>query len=75
MIIFVMLAALALGAALLAGHAMAASKSQSWIHVIGFATIVAATFYVTLDLEYPRMGLIRIDEADQILVEVREGMK
>jgi hypothetical protein len=74
MVIFVMLAALALGAALLAGHAMAAARERSWMHVIGFALIVSATFYVILDLEYPRLGLIRVDSADQLLENLRESM-
>jgi hypothetical protein len=32
---------------------------------------MTATFFVILDLEYPRFGLIRIDEADKVLVELR----
>jgi hypothetical protein len=31
--------------------------------------------YVILDLEVPRFGLIRIDAADQALVDVRQSMK
>jgi hypothetical protein len=30
---------------------------------------------VILDIEYPRSGLIRVDAADQVLVELRESMK
>jgi hypothetical protein len=30
---------------------------------------------VILDLEYPRLGLIRVDAADQVLVELRESMR
>jgi len=30
---------------------------------------------VIMDLEYPRGGLIRIDAADETLVDVRNGMK
>lgn len=73
-IIFVMLAGLALAAALLAGHGLAGSKSVSRVHVIGFAAIVALTAYVTLDLEFPRFGLIRIDAADQVLIDERKSM-
>jgi hypothetical protein len=31
--------------------------------------------YVIIDLEYPRLGLIRVDAADQVLVDLRESMK
>jgi hypothetical protein len=52
---------------------MADSKSR--MHMLVFAAILAITVYVILDLEYPRLGLIRIDAADQLLQEVRQGMK
>jgi hypothetical protein len=73
-IIFLMLAGLALMSSLLAGYAMAGSRSRSWIHILGFALIMAATVYVILDLEFPRLGVIRIDSFDQLLVDVRRGM-
>jgi len=69
-----MLGILALLSALLAGHAMAVSKTRSWIHVVGFALVMAITVYVILDLEYPRLGFIRIDAADQVLIELRQSM-
>jgi hypothetical protein len=74
-IIFIMLAALALICSLLAGYGMAGSKTRSWIHMLGFAIVMAATIYVILDLEYPRFGLIRVDMFDQVLVDVLDGMK
>jgi hypothetical protein len=73
-IIFGMLGVLALMSALLAGYAMAGGKSRSWIHTVGFALVMATTVYVILDLEFPRLGIIRIDAADQVLVEVRQTM-
>ena len=45
------------------------------MHMLVFAAILAITVYVILDLEYPRLGFIRIDAADQLLTEVRQGMK
>jgi hypothetical protein len=74
-IVFIMLGVLALMSALLAGFAMAGGKSRSWIHVLGFALIMAVTVYVILDLEFPRLGLIRVDAADRVLFELRDRMK
>jgi hypothetical protein len=74
-IIFVMLGVLALMSSLLAGHAMAGGQSRSWIHIVGFALIMATTVYVILDLEFPRLGVIRIDAMDQVLLELRQGMQ
>jgi hypothetical protein len=75
LIIFVMLMALALTAALLAGHGMSTAKTRSWTHVVGFAAAVAVSLYVIFEIEYPRQGLIRVDSFDQALVELRELMK
>jgi hypothetical protein len=75
LIIYGMLGGLALAAAVLAGHAMAGAKAHNWFHVVGFAMVLSATVYVILDLEFPRLGYIRLDEADRALVELRESMK
>lgn len=74
-VVFVMLGILALVSALLSGYAMASGKTRSWIHILGYAVITAGTVYVILDLEYPRLGFIRIDAHDQVLVELRQGME
>ena len=74
-IIFVMLVVLAFAAALLAGYHAAGEKDPDWLHKIGFAGIVACTIYVILDIEYPRLGLVRVDAIDQVLVNARAGMK
>lgn len=74
-IIYAMLIGLALASALLAGYQTAGEKGYDWVHKIGFAGIVAFTIYVILDLEYPRLGWIRLDAIDQLLVNVRASMK
>jgi hypothetical protein len=74
-IIFIMLALLALVGSLLAGYGMAGGKTHSWIHIFGFAAVMAVTVFVILDIEYPRLGLIRIDAFDQALVDLRQSMK
>ena len=74
-IIFVTLVALTLISALLAGYSMAPAKTRSCIHMLGFALVMAAAVYIILDLEHPRMGLINIHAADQVLVDLRQSMK
>jgi cytochrome b len=66
---------LALGAAFLAGRAMSVTSERPLSHVLVFAVLMALAVYVILDMEYPRVGLIRVDAADQVLVELRESMK
>jgi hypothetical protein len=74
-VIFVLLFGLGLGCALLAGYGLGGAGGRSWLHMIAFAAVIAAAVYVILDLEYPRLGLIRVESADRVLLELRESMK
>lgn len=74
-IIFGLLFALALAAALLAGYAMGGESRRPWLHAIVFAAVMAVSVYVILDLEFPRLGLIRVDDFDQAMVALRATMK
>ena len=73
-VVFVMLFGLALAASLLAGYGMTGSRVRRWFHMLGFALVVAFAVYVIMDIEYPRLGLIRVDAFDQALVDLRESM-
>ena len=73
-IIFILLGGLSLCSALLAGYGMSC-RGRSWLHVITYAAIISITVFVILDLEHPRRGLIRIDAADRVLIELRQSMK
>lgn len=73
-VIFYGLGLLILATSLLAGYGMSAGRKRSWLHAILFAAIMAA-IYVILDIEYPRVGLVRLDNADQVLIDLRSSMK
>ena len=73
-IVFVLLVALSLAGALLAGFAMGEGKARSWVHMFAFAAVLAATVWMTIDLEYPRLGMIRVDAADAVLEDLRRSM-
>lgn len=72
--VFGMLLLLVLASAFLVGFSQAKSAQQSRLHLIGFAAITALALYIILDLEYPRVGLIRVDAFDQALMELRASM-
>jgi hypothetical protein len=72
-LVFVMLAISMVASALVAGFDME-SGTRSWPHVICFAVVVTIAYFVILDLEYPRLGLIRIDWMDEVLRNVRASM-
>jgi hypothetical protein len=73
-IVYVVLALISLVCAFLAGYEMGATKAASRSHMIVLALVLAFTFYVILDFEYPRLGLIRIGDFDNLLVQVRASM-
>ena len=73
-IIFVLLSGLSLVSALMVGYGTA-SSSRSWFHAAIFAAVLSVTVYVIVDLEFPRRGLIRVDAADESLVELRRSMQ
>ena len=76
LVILCALAVLALFCCLLAGYGLAGEKPHSSaLRMIGFALIVTLTIFVILDLDYPRVGLIRLDYADQALIDVLAGMR
>jgi hypothetical protein len=61
---------------LLVGYGLAGGKPFATnLHMVGFALMVTVTIYVVLDLDHPRVGLIRLDYVDQALADVRAGMK
>jgi hypothetical protein len=74
-IVFVVLGLISCAAAFMAGHGMSGSRYRSWIHNLGFAAILAGTVFVIMDLEYPRLGFIRVDAFDQVLADLRQSMK
>ena len=69
-----MLALAMLACSLLAGFEMGVGPGRSWLHVVCFAAVLTMAFFVILDLEYPRVGLIRLDWMDQVLRDLRGGM-
>jgi hypothetical protein len=74
-IVYALLFGLGLICALLAGFRMSSGQHRSWLHILGFTVLTVIIVYVMLDVEYPRAGLIRLESADQLLVNLREHMK
>lgn len=73
-IIFVLLVVMTLVCAFVAGNGLSASDRPNRVHAVGFAVITALVVYLILDLEYPRLGFIRVDAADQVLIDLRAAM-
>ncbi len=73
-IVYGMLFAAALVAALLAGYNSAGGTTRGVLHAIGLAGIVSLSLYVIIDIEHPRRGLVRVDAVDDVLRELRRTM-
>lgn len=69
-VIFFLLVALSLTSALLAGYVMCSTAVRSWFYMLMFTTTMSVTLLIIIDLEYPRFGLIQIDDADQVIAEL-----
>jgi Protein of unknown function (DUF4239) len=74
-VVYVMLFGLGLGGSLLAGFGMAAATARSWIHMLIFAGTLTVALYLVTDMEYPRLGLIRLENFDHFLVEAHQQMQ
>jgi hypothetical protein len=69
-----LLLVLVLVSAFLVGFSQAKVARQSRLHLVGFSITTALALYLIIDLEYPRVGLIRVDSFDLALVELRASM-
>ena len=72
--IFIMLWFLVCTGAFLAGHGMANATSGRWLHIVVFTVLLALALYITVDMEFPRAGMIRVDAFDAALRELRHRM-
>jgi hypothetical protein len=74
-LIFVLLFVLAMGCAFLAGYSLAGEPQRHWMAMLAFSLLTSLTIYFIIDIEYPRLGMIRVDDFDALLIECRQGMK
>lgn len=74
LVIYAMLAVTALAAALFAGYGVASKSIRNWVFMIGIAATVSMAVFVVIELEYPRLGLIRVTDMDRALEELRATM-
>jgi hypothetical protein len=54
--------------ATVAGFSSCQEKRVAWASIMSFSALLALVLYVTVDFEYPRAGLIRVDDFDQLLL-------
>jgi len=62
-------------AATLAGYGLAGGTTRNIFHRMLFALVMTATIVLITELEYPRQGYIRIDAADEALIDLARGSR
>lgn len=73
--VFYLLISVMLLASTMAGYRFGVSDTWTRMHRVSFAVILALTYYVIVDLEYPRLGWIRIDDIDIMLRQLHQSMQ
>ncbi len=71
---YLFLGFLALTCACLVGVKLAGSERGTLLHEVIYALVMTAALYIIIDFEFPRIGTIRIDQIDALLVAQREAM-
>jgi hypothetical protein len=70
-----MLGIAALAVALFAGYGIASKSARNRVFTIGVAASIAMALYVIIELEYPRLGLVRVNDMDRALAQLRATME
>jgi hypothetical protein len=73
--IYALLGALSLVGSLLIGYGSSTNKYRPRLHAFVFAAITSLSILMIIDLEFPRLGFIRVDSSDQLMVDLRKSIE
>lgn len=74
-IVYILLFTLALASAFMVGQDMSVNEKRPLFYMVIFCVTISGITYIILDLENPRLGLIRIDLGDKVLVETLKNIQ
>lgn len=72
--IFILLIIIAMISTLFLGYNIPRNKKYSKMHIIFYTLIITIIIYSIIDLEYPRLGFIKIDTFDDVLIDLRNQL-
>lgn len=72
--IFFFIVIVALISAFLVGFTITGKKRASPLHVVIFSFVVTMIIFSIIDMEYPRLGFIRVDSFDKALLDVQKKL-
>jgi hypothetical protein len=73
-VVYLLLFVISGGSALMAGYSTKPG-ARDWVYSVALALAVTLTVYTILDVEYPRRGLIRLNDRDRALISLHDSMK
>jgi len=73
-VIYVLLIALSLFSAFLVGYDLPQSNRRNLLYMISYTIIISLVLYLIVEIEVPRYGLITIDKADQVILDLGNSM-
>jgi hypothetical protein len=69
--LFLILIGLVLFSSILVGYGISTKQRGGALHYLCYAFVVAVTLYAILDMEYPRIGIFRVERFDHILTDLK----
>jgi hypothetical protein len=72
--IFVLLIFVSLVATFFIGSHISSRKETSIVHIVFYSLIISLIIFTIIDMEYPRLGFIRVDSFDQVLVDLQRSL-
>ena len=73
-IVFVTLYGLALLCAFLVGYDVSGVRTSTWHYAFTFPFTMTAMIWVILDVEYPRLGINRVQQLEDLLVSLLKNV-
>ena len=75
LLIYAALALISIACGGMIGYRASVSEHSSRFYEFAFALVMSFTLYLILDIEYPRFGLVRLDNVNQLLFDLANTMK
>lgn len=75
LLIFASLVLISIACGGMIGYRASISEYSARFYEITFALVMSFTLYLILDIEYPRFGLVRLDDVNQLLFDLANAMK
>ena len=69
--IVIMLFIMSVTSAFYVGYSAAGKGRLDWFIITGFCLLTAVVIYITLDLDRPRRGIIKVDSSQQAMLDLR----